>query len=105
MDGGTDWGSAEVTQALDDFAKVLTYTNSDASALSWQDAAQLVIDGDAAFNVMGDWAEGFFREIGMVPNEVMVGRPFPEPVATSSSCPTASCCPWARRIATPPLPG
>ena len=67
-DGSTDWGSAEVAQALANFDKVLTYTNSDASALSWQDAAQLVIDGDAAFNVMGDWAEGFFREIGMEPN-------------------------------------
>ncbi len=67
-DGSTDWGSAEVTQALDDFNKILDYTNSDASALSWQDAAQLVVDGDAAFNVMGDWAEGFFREIGMEPN-------------------------------------
>jgi glucose/mannose transport system substrate-binding protein len=68
-DGSTDWASAEVTTALENFQKVLTYTNSDASALSWQDAAQLVINGDAAFNVMGDWAEGFFREIGSVPNE------------------------------------
>ncbi len=67
-DGSTDWGSAAVAQALADFDKVLSYTNSDASALSWQDAAQLVVDGDAAFNVMGDWAEGFFREIGMEPN-------------------------------------
>jgi glucose/mannose transport system substrate-binding protein len=67
-DGSTDWGSAEVTAALEDFDHALSYANSDASALSWQDAAQLVVDGDAAFNVMGDWAEGFFREIGMEPN-------------------------------------
>ena len=67
-DGSGDWGSAEVTAALEDFAKVLTYVNSDASALSWQDAAQLVVNGDAAFNVMGDWAEGYFREIGFEPN-------------------------------------
>ena len=66
-DGSTDWGSAEVTQALDDFNLVLTYTNADAASLSWQDAAQLVVDGDAAFNVMGDWAEGFFRELGSEP--------------------------------------
>jgi len=66
-DGSTDWASAEVTAAIEDFAKVLTYTNSDASALSWQDAAQLVVNGDAAFNVMGDWAEGYFREIGFEP--------------------------------------
>lgn len=76
-DGSTDWGSAEVTQALEDFAKTLTYVNSDASALSWQDAAQLVVEGDAAFNVMGDWAEGFFREIGYEPNEGYGWAPVP----------------------------
>ncbi len=65
---GGDWGSAAVTTALEDFAKVLTYTNSDAPALGWQEAGQLVLNGDAAFNIMGDWAEGFFRELGMVPN-------------------------------------
>jgi len=66
-DGTTDWGSAEVTAALDNFQKALTYTNSDAASLSWQDAAQLVVNGDAAFNVMGDWAEGYFRELGKAP--------------------------------------
>lgn len=64
-----DWSSPEVTQAIEDFAKILTYTNSDSSALSWQDAGQLVVDGDAAFNVMGDWQEGFFRELGLAPNQ------------------------------------
>jgi glucose/mannose transport system substrate-binding protein len=76
-DGTGDWGSAEVTTALETFAKVLTYTNSDASALSWQDAGQIVIDGDAAFNVMGDWQEGFFRELGSVPQEGYAWAPVP----------------------------
>lgn len=67
-DGSTDWGSSEVTAALETFTKVLTYTNSDASSLSWQDASQLVVDGSAAFNVMGDWAQGFFQELGKEPN-------------------------------------
>ncbi len=66
-DGTTDWNSAEVTTALDNFAKVLTYTNSDAASLTWQDAAQLVVNGQAAFTVMGDWAEGYFRELGKEP--------------------------------------
>lgn len=66
-DGTTDWASADVTAALGNFTQVLTYTNSDAASLSWQDAAQLVVNGDAAFNVMGDWAEGYFRELGMAP--------------------------------------
>lgn len=67
-DGTTDWGSPEVTTALENFAKVLTYANEDSASLSWQDAAQLVVNGDAAFNVMGDWAEGYFRELGKTPN-------------------------------------
>ena len=39
---------------------LLTYTNSDAASLTWQDAGKLVIDGKAAFNVMGDWQDGYF---------------------------------------------
>lgn len=76
-DGSGDWGSAEVTAALEDYAKVLTYVNSDASALTWQDASQLVVNGDAAFNVMGDWAEGYFREIGFEPNTGYGWAPVP----------------------------
>ena len=67
-DGSTDWGSAEVTTALENFNKALGYVNSDYSSLTWQDASQLVVNGDAAFNVMGDWAEGYFRELGKTPN-------------------------------------
>ncbi|RLD06179.1 MAG: carbohydrate ABC transporter substrate-binding protein [Chloroflexi bacterium] len=76
-DGSTDWTSAEVTAALDNFAKVLTYTNSDSASLSWQDASQLVINGDAAFNVMGDWAEGYFRELGKTPETDYGWAPVP----------------------------
>jgi len=60
--------SAEVKAALDNYAKVLTYTNTDSASLSWQDASQLVINGDAAFNVMGDWAEGYFKTLGNTPD-------------------------------------
>lgn len=75
--GTTDWGSPEVKAALENYQKVLSYTNSDAASLSWQDAAQLVVDGDAAFNVMGDWAEGFFRELGMTPQTDYGWAPVP----------------------------
>jgi len=60
-DGTGDWGSADVTTALNNYAKALSYTNSDAATLSdWQPAAQLMTNGDAAFNIMGDWAYGYF---------------------------------------------
>jgi glucose/mannose transport system substrate-binding protein len=59
--GATDWNSAEVTQGIENFARALTYTNSDHASLSdWQPAAQLMVNGDAAFNIMGDWAYGYF---------------------------------------------
>ncbi len=57
----TDWGGADVAQGIANFAKALSYTNSDASTMSdWQPASKLMSDGDAAFNIMGDWAYGYF---------------------------------------------
>ncbi|MBI5842630.1 MAG: carbohydrate ABC transporter substrate-binding protein [Chloroflexi bacterium] len=76
-DGSTDWGSAEVKTGLDNYKKALTYANSDSASLSWQDASQLVVNGDAAFNVMGDWAEGYFRELGKAPNTDYGWAPVP----------------------------
>ncbi len=59
--GQGDWGSADVTKALNNYAKALSYTNKDAATLSdWQPASKLVADGDAAFNIMGDWAYGYY---------------------------------------------
>jgi glucose/mannose transport system substrate-binding protein len=54
------WGSKSVTAGLNRFATLLGYTNSDAASLTWQDAGKLVADGKAAFNVMGDWQDGYF---------------------------------------------
>ena len=76
-DGSTDWGSAEVTTALENFNKVLGYANTDSASLSWQDAAQLVVNGDAAFNVMGDWAAGYFIELGKTANTDYGWAPVP----------------------------
>ena len=81
--GETDWNSPEVTQGLEDFTRVLEYVNSDASSLSdWQPAARLVVDGDAAFNIMGDWAYGYFANpepngLNLTPNEDFAWAPPP----------------------------
>lgn len=60
-DGSGDWNSAEVTSAIETFGAVLEYANEDWSTLEWDAAAQLVVDGDAAFQIMGDWAEGYLK--------------------------------------------
>lgn len=61
-DGSTDWEGQEVTDALGDFEKLMSYTNTDRDGLDWPEATQMVIDGNAAFNVMGDWAVAAFEE-------------------------------------------
>jgi glucose/mannose transport system substrate-binding protein len=66
--GETDWNSAKVGIALDTFKRMMDYVNEDHAALSWDQAAQLVADGDAAMTVMGDWAEGYFKSIGLEPD-------------------------------------
>jgi glucose/mannose transport system substrate-binding protein len=68
-DGTTDWGGPQVAGAIEVFEQALSYTNADASTLAWDQAAQLVIDGDAAFTIMGDWAAGYFTAQGLQPGE------------------------------------
>ncbi|PSL05886.1 carbohydrate ABC transporter substrate-binding protein (CUT1 family) [Haloactinopolyspora alba] len=61
-DGSTDWASSEVGAAVDTYAQLLSFTNTDRQNLDWPDATQQIIDGKAAYNVMGDWAEAAFQE-------------------------------------------
>jgi glucose/mannose transport system substrate-binding protein len=53
--GATNWDDAGVTKAINDFKQLLTYTNTDRDALDWTDAEKLVMDGKAAYQLMGDW--------------------------------------------------
>jgi glucose/mannose transport system substrate-binding protein len=67
-DGSTDWNGSGVTAALETIASMMEYVNADHAALSWEQAAQLVVDGDAAMTIMGDWAEGYFKSVGLSPD-------------------------------------
>jgi len=68
--GETDWGGEDVIGVFETFDAVLNCANDDLSALSWQDASQRVAEGDAAFNIMGDWAAGYFLvDLMLEPNE------------------------------------
>jgi glucose/mannose transport system substrate-binding protein len=66
--GNGSWTSAGVRAAINRYARVLEFTNRDAASLTWQDASKLVVDGKAAFNIMGDWANGYFTELKQKPN-------------------------------------
>jgi len=53
--GTTDWGGADVTKALADYSKLMTYTNSDRDTFDWTDAEKLIMEGKAGYQLMGDW--------------------------------------------------
>ncbi len=57
--GELSWTSAEAVEVWATLDEILEYTNDDFSSLSWQQATDLVVGGDAAFNIMGDWAAGY----------------------------------------------
>jgi glucose/mannose transport system substrate-binding protein len=58
--GRTPWTSPKVTEALETFKRMLTYTNSDHAALTWDGAAEYITSGKGAMLIMGDWANGWF---------------------------------------------
>jgi glucose/mannose transport system substrate-binding protein len=68
-DGSTDWRGADVTRAIADYDRLLGYSNGDRDALDWTDAERLLMNGQAGFQLMGDWeaadldAKGF-RDYG-----------------------------------------
>ena len=66
--GEISMDSEMVRSAAETFNKILDYVNDNHSALDWQDAAQLVVDGEAAMMSMGDWAAGLFQSVGMEPD-------------------------------------
>ena len=55
--GATQWTDPKVTEALENFKKMLAYVNTDHAALSWDQANDLVIQGKAGMTIMGDWVD------------------------------------------------
>ncbi len=54
--GKTDWAGADVTKAIGDFKKLLTYTNTRPRHVRLDRRAEkMVQDGKAGYQLMGDW--------------------------------------------------
>lgn len=68
--GDLAFDSPEFEEVINHFDRMLEYINDDHAARNWQDAAQMVAEGDAAMNIMGDWAAGYFAtDLSLTPNE------------------------------------
>lgn len=67
-DGELAFTDPEAVAVWNLFGEIVGYTNADAASLSWQQATDLVVNGDAAFNIMGDWAAGYMSTtLGLEP--------------------------------------
>ena len=53
--GRSDWNSADVGTAIGDYRRLLGFTNADRDRLDWTDAEKRLVDGQAGYQLMGDW--------------------------------------------------
>jgi glucose/mannose transport system substrate-binding protein len=48
-----------MANALDDFRRLVSYSNLNASMLTWKEPLDMVLNGEAAMTIMGDWGKGY----------------------------------------------
>lgn len=77
FDGSTPWDGEGVKTAVDHFENILDYANTASDGDDWVDPIGAVIDGNAAYNVMGDWAVAEFNSRDQVDGEDYIYFPVP----------------------------
>jgi glucose/mannose transport system substrate-binding protein len=69
--------SETMRQALETFRRLKRYTDAGSPGRDWNLTTALVMDGRAAFQLMGDWAKGEFLAAGKVPGKDFLCLPAP----------------------------
>jgi glucose/mannose transport system substrate-binding protein len=62
-------GSDTMVEVFDRMATLRGFVDDNFSGRDWNLASAMVINGEAAFQIMGDWAKGEFLNAGQVPGE------------------------------------
>lgn len=70
-------GSDTMREVFDRMGVLRSYVDDNFSGRDWNLASAMVINGDAAFQFMGDWAKGEFLNAGQVPEEDFLCFRFP----------------------------
>ncbi len=70
-------GSDTMTEVFDRMTVIRGFVDDNFSGRDWNLASAMVINGDAAFQFMGDWAKGEFLNAGKVPGEDFLCFRFP----------------------------
>lgn len=79
--GELDPAGPEMVSVFQTFGDILACSNinDDAAGLSWQQAIDKVVAGEAAYNVMGDWAAGYMTTtLGLEPGVGYGFNPSPD---------------------------
>ncbi len=66
--GTTRFTDSDVMEAVRTYGRLLNYQNDDHAALSWDQAADKMADGDCVFYSMGDWVYGELIRDGLQEN-------------------------------------
>ncbi len=70
-------GSDTMKEVFDRMTVIRGYVDDNFSGRDWNLASAMVINGDAAFQFMGDWAKGEFLNAGKVPDQDFLCFRFP----------------------------
>lgn len=70
-------GSDTMVEAFDRMTVIRGFVDDNFSGRDWNLASAMVINGEAAFQFMGDWAKGEFLNAGQVPDEDFLCFRFP----------------------------
>lgn len=70
-------GGDSMKEAFDRMAVIRANVDENFSGRDWNLATAMVINGEAGFQMMGDWAKGEFLNAGKVPNEDFLCFRFP----------------------------
>ena len=70
-------GSDTMKEAFDRMTVIRGFVDDNFSGRDWNLASAMVINGDAAFQFMGDWAKGEFLNAGKVPDQDFLCFRFP----------------------------
>lgn len=69
INGNVEADNQKLLDTLQTFKRLLQYVNEDHAAETWDEAVGDVYQGEAAMNIMGDWANGYFKAKGWTSGE------------------------------------
>ncbi|MEZ8254492.1 ABC transporter substrate-binding protein [Vibrio splendidus] len=67
----------KMVEVFTKFKKMRDYIDSNSPGRDWNVATSMVINGEAAMQIMGDWAKGEFTAAGKVPGKDYICAPVP----------------------------